>query len=101
MYSEGEGTPQDYAVALRWYRKAADQGFADAQGNPSIMYFHGEGVPQDFVQMHMWANLAASKATGDAHKDFTSHRNNITAKMTPTQIAEAQRLAWVSKPRTN
>ena len=26
MYDEGQGVPQDYAEALKWYRKAAEQG---------------------------------------------------------------------------
>ena len=26
MYSNGSGVPQDYAQAVAWYRKAADQG---------------------------------------------------------------------------
>ena len=30
MYFHGRGVPQDYAEAVRWYRKAADQG--DAEG---------------------------------------------------------------------
>ena len=28
MYSHGQGVPKDYAEAVRWYRKAADQGRA-------------------------------------------------------------------------
>jgi Sel1 repeat len=32
-YKEGHGVPQDYAEATRWYRKAADQGYAIAQNN--------------------------------------------------------------------
>ena len=31
MYRNGEGVPQDYGEALRWYRLAADQGHASAQ----------------------------------------------------------------------
>src|SRR6202023_2669913 len=30
---KGQGVPQDYAVAARWYRKAADQRYAIAQSN--------------------------------------------------------------------
>jgi hypothetical protein len=33
LYRDGKGVPQDYAEALRWYRKAADQGNAIAQTN--------------------------------------------------------------------
>jgi len=31
MYDKGKGVPQDDAEAVKWYRKAADQGHADAQ----------------------------------------------------------------------
>jgi hypothetical protein len=30
MYANGQGVPQDYAQAVVWYRKAAEQGDADA-----------------------------------------------------------------------
>ena len=33
MYFKGQGTPQDYGEALKWYRKAAEQGYATAQNN--------------------------------------------------------------------
>ena len=32
MYANGEGVPEDDAEAVRWFRLAADQGHADAQG---------------------------------------------------------------------
>ena len=31
MYRKGQGVPQDYAEAVKWYRLAADQGDAGAQ----------------------------------------------------------------------
>ena len=93
MYEQGLGVPQDYAQAIVWYRKAADQGYAFAQAQLGDMYRDGLGVPQDYVRAHMWYNLAASH--GSSAKD----RDDIAAKMTPAQIAEAQRMAseWVPK----
>ena len=38
MYDKGQGVPQDYAAAVSWYRKAAEQGDADAQFNLGFMY---------------------------------------------------------------
>ena len=35
--------------AVNWYRRAADQGHADAQFNLGVSYADGEGVPQDFT----------------------------------------------------
>ena len=46
MYAKGQGVPQDYAEAVKWYRLAAEQGFAMAQDNLGLMYKNGQGVPQ-------------------------------------------------------
>jgi TPR repeat protein len=106
MYYDGQGVQQDYAQAVMWYRKAADQGLATPQYNLGLMYSKGQGVPQDYVQAHMWFNLAASRAVKvkqvaqAATRDLAvKARDLVAAKMTPSQIAEAQRMAreWVPK----
>jgi len=101
MYDTGSGVPQDYAEALVWYRKAADQGYAIAQFNLGQRYEHGRGVPSDYVHAHMWLSLAALRA-GDAtvaQQSAVKDRDEVAAKMTPEQIAEAQRLAREWKPK--
>ncbi len=95
MYVEGQGVTQDYAAALRWYRKAADQGYASAQTNLGVMYSKGRGVTQDYVQAHVWFNLAAARG----QKLGKKNRDLLAKKMTPAQIAEAQRLAREWKPK--
>jgi len=95
MYDNGRGVPQDYQEAVKWYRRAADQGVAEAQYNLATKYYRGQGVPQDYVLVHMWANLAASQGSEDA----VEKRDVIATKMTPQQIAEAQRLAREWKPK--
>ncbi len=95
MYDKGEGVAQDYAAAVQWYRKAAEQGSARAQNNLAFMYSNGLGVAQDLVQAHMWFNLAGTQ--GD--KEATKNRDIIAKLMTSAQIAEAQRLAREWKPR--
>ena len=42
-YYNGRGVPQDYAQALSWYRKAAEQGNAHAQNNLGLMYVKWPG----------------------------------------------------------
>jgi uncharacterized protein len=59
------------------------------------MYAIGKGVPQDYVIAHMWLNLAAV----DGDKDAAEGRDTLAAKMTPAQIAEAQKLAREWKPK--
>ena len=95
MYRRGDGVPQDYQEAVRLYRLAAEQGHAKAQFNLGRMYAKGRGVPKDHVQAHMWLSLAA--AQGD--KRAPKRRDRLAKKMTPAQIAEAQRLAreWTPK----
>jgi TPR repeat protein len=95
MYSNGRGVPQDYKQAVEWYRKAAEQGYEPAQFNLGLMYENGRGVTQDFVQAHKWVNLAAT--TGDKVAIYS--RDELAAKMTTSQIEEAQRLAreWSAK----
>jgi hypothetical protein len=98
MYQHGEGVPQDYAEAARWFREAADRGYVFAQICLGEMYEKGWGVPQDYEQAHMWFNLAAS-AGGANHDWAVENRDLVARKMTPAQIAEAQRRAREWKPR--
>jgi uncharacterized protein len=95
MYANGWGVPQDYAQAVVLYRQAGMRGNAGAQSNLGLMYEHGQGVPQDYVSAHMWLNLAAASRTTDpaARDQAAKERDMLAAKMTPAQIAEAQRLA--------
>jgi len=96
LYFNGEGVPKDYQQALRWFRLAADQGEALAQTKMAIMYDDGQGVPQDIVQAYKWYSLAATN--GD--KPAPQLRDLIANKMTPAQIAKAQKLAREWKPKT-
>ena len=99
LYEHGLGMPQDYAQAVAWYRKAADQGYPRAQANLAILCKQGKGVPQDYVQAYKWLSLAASRSPDKESRDqATSDRDSLAAKMTPGQIAEAQKLAREWKP---
>ncbi len=96
-YKLGYGVPQDYVVAMKWYRKAADH---DVEGSHrtalGLMYWWGEcGVPQDLVTAHMWFNLAAAQDNPVARINLDA----VAKEMSPAQIAEAQRLAREWKPR--
>jgi TPR repeat protein len=85
---------KDYIEALKWYRRAADQGYPRAQHHLAFLYFAGLHVPQDYVLSYMWENLAAAQGEMGARES----RDRIAADMTREQIAEAQRLARDWKP---
>ena len=102
MYSDGKGIPKGYAEAVKWFRRAAEQGFVDAQFNLGAHYASGIGVPQDYVSAHMWYNLAASRYSASERKyqkEAKKSRDRVASKMTPAQIAEAQRMAREWKPK--
>ena len=42
------------AEAVKWLRKAADQGYAIAQTQLGYMYYGGEGVPQNYSEAYAW-----------------------------------------------
>lgn len=89
MYLEGKGILEDHVEAAKWYRQAAEQGSALGQYALAVLYQKGDGVPQDYVLSHMWSNLAAAEGNSDAG----ILRNALSEKMTPPEIADAQRLA--------
>ena len=73
---------------MSWFRKAAEEGNVFAQHALGVL----EGLPQDYVQAHKWFSLSAAQGSGTNNQDI------IAARMTPAQIAEAQKLAREWKP---
>jgi TPR repeat protein len=66
MYGDGESIQQDYGQAALWYRRAAEQGIAQAQYNLGEMYKKGMGVAQDYSQAAKWYRRAAEQGDADA-----------------------------------
>ena len=100
MYANGHGVPQDHAEAAKWFRLAAEQGFAGAQASLGVTYLEGLGLPHDDVQALMWFNLAASRfPPGEDHDRAVQDRDTVAKRMTPSQIAEAAKLAREWSPR--
>jgi TPR repeat protein len=53
------------------------------------MYARGEGVPKDYVTAYAWWNIAAASGQEKA----IANRSRVEQQMTPSQIAEGQRLS--------
>jgi TPR repeat protein len=91
LYDDGQGVPQDHAEAMRWYRKAAKQGYAivaytigdyqgaarlyrelaeqgdvEAQDRLGSMYNRGMGVPEDYAEAAKWYRKAAEQGYASA-----------------------------------
>jgi uncharacterized protein len=89
LYAQGQGVPQDFKEAVKWYRLSAEQGEAKAQYNLGNMYAKGTGVLQDYALAHMWLNISGS----NGHKNAVYNRGIIEKRMSPSQIEKAQEMA--------
>lgn len=67
-YYYGDGVPQIYSEAVKWFRKAAEQGNANAQYNLGVCYENGDGVPQNYSEAVKWYKRAAEQ--GDANAQY-------------------------------
>jgi TPR repeat protein len=61
IYAKGEGLPQSYVEAGKWYQRAAEQGNADGQTALGELCEAGQGVPRDPAQAAKWYHLAAEQ----------------------------------------
>lgn len=67
-YGNSVGDSQDFAQAVHWYQKAAQQNHPLAQFNLGVMYGSGQGVPRDDAASVGWIQRAADQ--GDAGAQF-------------------------------
>ena len=66
---------------MEWFRKAANQGHAEAQYYLGCCYRDGRGVAQDDDQAARWYFKAAEQGLADAHRELNNYR---AEKRTPT-----------------
>lgn len=83
----------NYAEALSWYRKAADQGNVRAQYNLGVMYDHGDGVEQDYAEAVNWFRKAADQ--GHARAQF--NLGNMYSDGTGVDQDDAEAVRWYRK----
>uniref|UniRef100_A0A8C8C3H2 Uncharacterized protein n=1 Tax=Oncorhynchus tshawytscha TaxID=74940 RepID=A0A8C8C3H2_ONCTS len=58
-YLYGRGVPVNYELALKYFQKAAEQGWVDGQLQLGTMYYNGIGVKRDYKQAFKFFNLAS------------------------------------------
>ena len=92
-YHEGWGVRQDDVQAAIWYRKAADQGLARAQGLVGWCYLFGRGVPKDFVTSAAWQRKAAEQ--GDVQACLMLARAHRTGQGVVRDVGLA--MGWIRR----
>ncbi|MDA7531765.1 sel1 repeat family protein [Akkermansiaceae bacterium] len=61
-----KGPTQDYSEAVKWWRKAAEQGYATAQNALATAYVNGKGIPEDYNEAVNWWRKAAEQGNASA-----------------------------------
>jgi hypothetical protein len=61
MHERGQGVPKDDAQSVSWYRKAAEQGLAEAQFNLGMSYSKAIGILQNHKEAASWFRKAADQ----------------------------------------
>lgn len=67
-YWFGQGVAKDEEEGLKWFWKAADQGYIHAQGCLGVCYDYGIGVAKNRVEAAKWYSKAAHQ--GNAHAQY-------------------------------
>lgn len=88
-FAQGRGGKRDDEEAVKWFRKAAEQGHRSAQHHLAFMYGQGRGVEKDMVEAYKWFTLAARQGEEGAINNLEM----FAARMTPEQVAEGRRRA--------
>ena len=75
--------------AAEWYRKVAEQGYAEAQFKMGIMYYNGRGVPEDRRQAFAWFSLAAAQG----YKNAKEAQTIVAKELDQDALEQAKNLA--------
>ncbi|HEV2448415.1 MAG TPA: tetratricopeptide repeat protein, partial [Candidatus Sulfopaludibacter sp.] len=88
LYDYGAGgVTRDPVEALKWYRKAAEQGDAAGQHGIAAMYFEGRGVQKDYAEAARWYRCpppntqALSSCKEISYKDLPDGALKLLTKM--------------------
>ncbi len=61
---------KNYAEAVKWYRKAAEQGNVGGQYNLGVMYSEGRGVERNDAEALKWYRKAAAQGNQSAQNEL-------------------------------
>ena len=72
---------------MKWYTKAAEQGYASAQYNLGVMYANGEGVLENDKTAVKWYTKAAEQGYADAQYNLGVMYDNGEGVLTDNRRA--------------
>lgn len=87
--------PQDFAEALKWYSKAAEQYHASAHFSIGMLHLLGIGLPSDEQEAFKWIRKSAEQGYEYAQYYLGSAYSNGWGETIPQNDAEANK--WMRK----
>jgi len=101
IYFTGDGVKEDYKEALTLFHAAAEQGVAWSHFFLGMIFAGGGGgIEPNPVEAYKWLTLASSlHAERKAREDALLSRADVARKLSPVQIAVAEKLAheWMTR----
>jgi len=97
MYYEGHTVKQDYAKALEWYQRAAEDGDNWSQTVTGLMYEQGIGTKQDYQKAEEWFRKAAAN-------DYARAQSNLAVMYHEglgVEKDDAEAALWYEKAAVN
>jgi len=79
----------NYKIAVKWWRKAAEQGHAEAQFALGVRYALGEDVPKHEQKAYMWYLLAAANGDEETQEMTREHINLLELHLSRAEIIAA------------
>ena len=71
-YRNGDGVEKNPVEGVKWYSKAAEQGFADAQYELGRLYFLGDAVPHNKTEAIELLKMASDQGHVEARRALTA-----------------------------
>ncbi|MBR2974865.1 MAG: sel1 repeat family protein [Clostridia bacterium] len=87
FYFGTDDTPFDYQFAMKWYRRAAKQGNAEAQFCVGYCYKYGKGVRQDYFKAAKWFKLSANQGNPKAQYHLAYAHEHVQGEVWDKQKA--------------
>lgn len=98
-YFTGDGVEPNFALAVYWLTRSAEQGEPFAYGSLGEIYSAGGVFPKDDIETFKWLKLAVmGMPAGKSRDEDARLLEGVTKRMSAEQIEEAERRVSAWKP---
>ncbi|HEY5720101.1 MAG TPA: tetratricopeptide repeat protein [Gammaproteobacteria bacterium] len=100
-YYNGHGVAEDDAVSLDWFRRSAEQGYAEGQFQLGYMYVYGFGVPAAELDPEGQAARWFHEAAVQGHAEAQFNLGLLLLAGSGVERDEAEAMRWIELAAQN